>query len=99
MEVRGVGARCDSCGYRSDADAFFRRAEAGMFTRERDVCRACEPYLPDAAERIWVRTWLGRWLLATVFGLLWMVRSNPGDAFVLVMIQAVFVGGILIIAW
>lgn len=69
-----------------------------MFTRERDVCRACEPYLPSDLERRWIRAWISNWALFTFFGLLWLLRGDASP-FVLIMGQAIFIGGVLVTAW
>jgi len=97
--VRVVGARCDTCGLRSEAEAFFRLARAGMFTRKRAVCLACEPFTPTPIERLWVRGWLVNWALLTLVGVGFLLSSSDLAPFVLVMAQAVVVGGLLVTAW
>lgn len=69
-----------------------------MFTRERDVCRACEPYSPSDVERRWVRIWISNWILFTICGVLWLIQDDASP-FVLIMGQALFLGGILVTAW
>lgn len=44
-------ARCSTCGYRSDALGFFRRARGGLLDRPKTVCEGCNPYQPGLFER------------------------------------------------